>query len=88
MAGMKRGSRSGLFWEWLRVLDEMPEDAKPRVLAIENVVGFLVALDGAHFRNAYRALRERNYRVGALVIDAVHFVPSEPSSGVGHSREE
>lgn len=30
-------SRSGLFWEWLRVLDEMP--LKPTVLALENVRG-------------------------------------------------
>lgn len=75
LAGMGRGSRSGLFWEWLRVLDEMRENARPRVLAIENVVGFLVAQDGAHFRDAYWALRERNYRVGALVVDTVHFLP-------------
>ena len=89
LAGMKRGSRSGLFWEWLRVLDEMSEDAKPRVLAIENVVGFLVADDGAHFCNAYFALRERNYRVGALVIDAVHFVPqSRPRAFVIAARND
>ena len=37
-------SRSGLFWEWLRVLDEMPE--KPKVLALENVVGLLSASVG------------------------------------------
>src|SRR5581483_5679108 len=29
MAGMDAGSRSGLFWQWLRVLDEMPR--KPPV---------------------------------------------------------
>lgn len=89
LAGMNRGSRSGLFWEWLRVLDEMPEDAKPRVLAIENVVGFLISHDGAHFRNAYHALRERNYRVGALMIDAVHFVPqSRPRAFVVAARND
>lgn len=89
LAGMKLGSRSGLFWEWLRVLDEMSEEEKPRVLAIENVVGFLVADDSAHFHNAYHALRERNYRVGALVIDAVHFVPqSRPRAFVIAARND
>ncbi len=34
--------RSGLVWEWLRVLDEMP--AAPRVLALENVTGLLLSL--------------------------------------------
>lgn len=66
LAGMKRGSRSGLFWEWLRVLDEMPAGARPSVLAIENVVGFLIARESSHFAEAYAALRERGYRVGAL----------------------
>lgn len=89
LAGMKRGSRSGLFWEWLRVLDEMPAHAKPRVLAIENVVGFLIAENGAHFRDAYMALRERNYRVGALVIDTIHFLPqSRPRAFVVAAQED
>ncbi|MFQ8841072.1 MAG: DNA cytosine methyltransferase [Clostridium fessum] len=40
MAGSLGGihaSRSGLVWEWLRVLDEMEE--KPRILTLENVTG-------------------------------------------------
>src|SRR5476649_2767069 len=36
--GMTEGTRSGLFWQWIRVLDEM--SAKPAVVCIENVVGF------------------------------------------------
>ena len=32
-------SRSGLVWEWLRVLDEM--DNKPKILLLENVAGLL-----------------------------------------------
>lgn len=75
LVGLQPGSRSGLYWEWLRVLDEMPEDARPSVLVAENVVGFLVAQRGAQFRMAYDALRERGYRAGALVLDAVWFLP-------------
>ena len=73
LTGMKAGTRSGLFWQWLRVMDEMSN--RPAVLVAENVVGFVVAGDGRHFTTAYAALRERGYRAGALVVDASLFVP-------------
>jgi DNA (cytosine-5)-methyltransferase 1 len=66
-------SRSGLFWQWLRVLDEMP--VKPAVIALENVVGLLSAKGGEDFRLLYQALRERSYKVGPMLIDARHWVP-------------
>ncbi|TAE77964.1 MAG: DNA (cytosine-5-)-methyltransferase [Verrucomicrobia bacterium] len=66
-------SRSGLFWEWLRVLDEMVE--KPAVIALENVVGLLSANAGNDFRMLYHALRERSYKVGPMLLDARHWVP-------------
>jgi DNA (cytosine-5)-methyltransferase 1 len=68
--GMKKGTRSGLFWEWLRVLEELKQSGKlPPVLVAENVVGFIVADQGKHFRTAYNALRDLGYRLGAVVID-------------------
>jgi DNA (cytosine-5)-methyltransferase 1 len=76
LTGMKEGTRSGLFWEWMRVLDELAaSNRRVPILVAENVVGFVVAHNGRHFRRAYDALRERGYRVGALVIDAKHFLP-------------
>ena len=66
-------SRSGLFWEWLRVLDEMPK--KPRVLALENVVGLLSANGGEDFHLVYQALRARSYKVGPMLLDARMWVP-------------
>jgi DNA (cytosine-5)-methyltransferase 1 len=76
MSGMSSGTRSGLFWEWIRILEEMGEHGKrPPVLVAENVVGFVVADGGAHFRQAYSALRSMGYRVGSVVIDAKEFVP-------------
>ncbi len=72
MAGLG-ASRSGLFWEWLRVLDEMPEP--PPVVALENVVGLLSANEGQHYRMIHQALRDRSYRVGPMLIDARHWVP-------------
>ncbi len=76
LSGMSRGTRSGLFWEWIRILQEMQEQGKkPSVLVAENVVGFVVADQGRHFRQAYYALRELGYRLGAVVVNADYFVP-------------
>ena len=72
MGGLS-ASRSGLFWEWLRVLDGM--HCKPKVLALENVLGLLSAKGGEDFRLVYHALRERGYRVGPMVLDARLWVP-------------
>jgi DNA (cytosine-5)-methyltransferase 1 len=74
--GMNAGTRSGLFWQWIRVLDEMAlAGNRPPLLVAENVVGFLVSNQGLHFKEAYDALRKRGYRAGAVVIDAKWFVP-------------
>jgi DNA (cytosine-5)-methyltransferase 1 len=76
MSGMGTGTRSGLFWEWIRILWELREAEKlPSVLAVENVVGFLVADDGKHISDAYFALRELGYKLGAVEINANLFVP-------------
>lgn len=74
--GIKSGTRSGLFWEWIRIIDELKRNGKmPSVLVAENVVGFIVADNGKHFKLAHRALRSLGYRLGAVVIDAKAFVP-------------
>lgn len=76
LTGIRKGTRSGLFWEWMRVIDELvAAGKKPPVLVAENVVGFLVAHKSADFKRAYAALKERGYIAGALVIDARHFLP-------------
>ena len=66
-------SRSGLVWEWLRVLDEMEE--KPRILTLENVTGLLSTNGGDNYRVLHMALVERGYDCGAIVLNASHFVP-------------
>jgi DNA (cytosine-5)-methyltransferase 1 len=66
-------SRSGLIWEWLRILNEIP--IRPSVLLIENVAGLLSSKQGANYIKLHNALRELGYRSGAILIDAVHFVP-------------
>lgn len=72
MAGI-RAERSGLVWEWLRVMDEM--DAKPPLLVAENVTGLVSANNGEHYHLLHQALLQRGYRVGALLLDAARWVP-------------
>jgi DNA (cytosine-5)-methyltransferase 1 len=88
--GMKLGTRSGLFWEWVRILKELDGTSKrPPLLVAENVVGFIVAEEGRYFRLAYNALRDLGYRVGAVVIDAKRFVPqSRPRAFIIAASEE
>jgi DNA (cytosine-5)-methyltransferase 1 len=68
-----RAARSGLVWEWLRIIGEMP--TPPAVLLAENVLGLISSAQGEHYRILHRALDERGYRVGAMVLDAVRWVP-------------
>jgi DNA (cytosine-5)-methyltransferase 1 len=89
MGGLDKGTRSGLFWEWVRILGEIDPKSRPPVLCAENVIGFLVAENGKQFANAYSALRELGYRLGALVLDAAHFLPhSRPRSFIVAVRED
>ena len=68
-----RARRSGLVWEWLRVMDEMP--TPPPVLVAENVVGLLSADGGSHYRELHRALTERGFLAGAVLLDAIRWLP-------------
>ncbi len=65
--------RSGLVWEWIRVMDEIPQ--KPPVVVAENVVGLVSAEKGAHFQNLFKALNDRGYICGAVVLDASYWTP-------------
>ena len=72
MAGI-HASRSGLVWEFLRVLDEM--HVRPRVLLLENVMGLLTSKAGYNYKVVHEALLERGYRCGAVTLNADRFVP-------------
>jgi DNA (cytosine-5)-methyltransferase 1 len=76
LGGMKSGTRSGLFWEWIRILEELRTEGRlPRIVVAENVVGFVVADQSKHFEQAYLALRSLGFRVGAVIVDSNRFVP-------------
>jgi DNA (cytosine-5)-methyltransferase 1 len=66
-------ARSGLVWEWLRILREMPQS--PAILLIENVAGLLSTNKGQNYAKLHYALLDMGYKSGAMLIDAVHFVP-------------
>lgn len=66
-------ARSGLVWEWLRVLDEM--DERPKLLLLENVSGLLSTNNGDNYRVLHMSLVERGYDCGAILLNASHFVP-------------
>lgn len=66
--------RSGLVWQWMRVLDEAGEDA-PHVICLENVAGLVSAHEGSNYIHLHHALAERGYSAGAVLINAERFVP-------------
>lgn len=69
------GTRSGLFWEFWRIVQELEAAHRPvPILAIENVAGLLASRGGADFAAIVEALAAR-YWVGALVVDAAHWLP-------------
>jgi DNA (cytosine-5)-methyltransferase 1 len=72
MGGLS-SSRSGLVWQWLRVMDELSD--KPPIAVAENVVGLVSAAKGEHYRQLHRALVNRGYKVGAVMLDAAYWVP-------------
>ncbi len=70
------GKRSGLFWEFIRLMSALrQEERAPAIIAIENVVGTLSSNGGRDFAQIADALVSLGYRFGALVVDAVQFVP-------------
>ena len=60
-------------------------NALPLAVA-ENVVGLISAAQGEHYRKLHNALIERGYKVGAVVIDASHWVPQSRKRGFCHRR--
>lgn len=69
-----QAKRSGLVWEWLRIIDELGDDA-PRVICLENVSGLVSSHGGQDYKQLHSALSTRGYRAGAVLINADRFVP-------------
>ena len=70
------GDRSGTFWPFWRLIEELrTEKRAPRMVVLENVRGALTSHSGRDFAAIGAAMAGTGYRFGALVVDAVRFVP-------------
>lgn len=67
-AGLQ-GSRSGLFWEICRILDE----TKAQSFILENVGGLLSSNDGRDMRTVINALNELGYGIAWRSLNSQHF---------------
>ena len=70
------GRQSGTFWPFWRLMVALGKEGRaPAVVILENVCGTLTSREGADFAAISKALVGAGYQFGALVIDAVHFLP-------------
>ena len=67
------GNESSSFFGFTQVLREMMP--RPRMILLENVLGFLSSRNGEDFRIAVTELAHLGYRVDAFTINAGAFVP-------------
>lgn len=71
-----KGERSGTFWPFWQLMTSLAGEGRaPAVIVLENVCGALSSHGGEDFAAIGSALTRGGYRFGAVVMDAVHFVP-------------
>lgn len=71
-----RGERSGTFWGFLRLIQGLKsEGRKPSMIVLENVYGTLTSHEGKDFEAIAKSIAGEGYNFGAIVMDAVQFVP-------------
>ncbi|MEE9240128.1 MAG: DNA (cytosine-5-)-methyltransferase, partial [bacterium] len=79
LAGNREGlnaGRSGTFWPFWNLMDALGKSKRPvPIVVLENVAGALTSHKGRDFRAIMGALEESGCRFGAMVMDAVRFVP-------------
>lgn len=70
------GDRSRAFWAFWRLVAELKRGQRaPRIVVLENVTGIITSHGGKDLRSIMKAMVGQDYRIGALVVDAVHFLP-------------
>ena len=71
-----RGDRSGTFWPFWSLMKGMVKEGRaPQLIVLENVCGTLTSHDGKDFATICRVFQQEGYAVGAVVVNAVLFVP-------------
>lgn len=88
-AGLK-GDRSGTFWPFWRLMEGLiKDDRAPKLIVLENVCGTLTSHEGKDFAAICSTFVKAGYFFGAVVVDAVQFVPhSRPRLFVIGVRDE
>lgn len=70
------GEHSGAFWGFFDIIHALKSRHRaPKILVLENVGGAVTSKDGRDFVELCKALKMLGYVFGALMLDAVHFVP-------------
>ena len=70
------GKRSGTFWPFWGLIRRLSDEGRsPSMIVLENVRGTVTSHKGADFVSLVVAIANSGFRVGAVVIDAVRFVP-------------
>ncbi|CAN5177847.1 DNA cytosine methyltransferase [soil metagenome] len=79
LAGARGGleaRRSGAFWGFWRLMQGLDAQGRgPPIVVIENVVGLLTSGEGRDFAAVCAAMVDAGYQVGALEVDAAHWLP-------------
>lgn len=74
-AGLK-GERSGTFWPFWRLMQGLIQEGRaPKIVVLENVLGTLSSHEGQDFSAICGEFAKAGYFYGAVVADAIHFVP-------------
>ncbi|MEX1232913.1 MAG: DNA (cytosine-5-)-methyltransferase [Planctomycetaceae bacterium] len=68
------GVHSSTFFGFAQVLEALG-DRRPKIVLLENVVGFITSQKGRDFESAVRALADLGYWMDAFTLDAKYFVP-------------
>jgi DNA (cytosine-5)-methyltransferase 1 len=69
-------TRSGAFWAFWSLIEALVvEERAPKLVVLENVYGSLTSNQGRDFAVICRCLALANYRFGAMILDAVSFLP-------------
>jgi len=74
-AGLQ-GERSGVFWPFWNLVRGLQRSGRsPTIVVLENVEGILTSHGGNDFRALVKAVCNAGFRLGAVTVDAVHFLP-------------
>lgn len=69
-------TRSGTFWPFWALMKGLKKERRaPRLIVLENVYGAITSNEGRDFAAIGEALSGSGYKFGAIVVDAIRFVP-------------